>query len=201
MFKSLTIIARNRILIFYDSIGSVRLLGIVNDFLDTENLEAGRISLNITQVDIAQLIKEIMADFTEIAGKKNISLKFTEPQDPLQPVMVDRSRMQQILVNVISNAIHYTNHGGVTVSAKTDNENISIFIEDTGIGIDAEDKKRLFKKFETGKIFLKSKEYGSGLGLYISKLLANLMGIDIKLEKSEEGHGSIFSIIVPIHRT
>jgi len=180
--------------------GSVRLLGIVNDFLDVENLEYNKIALKREPVDLVQLLDEVVTDLSKIADKKHISCELKKPPTPIPPVLLDRSRVQQIFVNLISNAIHYTENGGVTVTMESNGGTVSVFVEDTGAGMDAEDQARLFKKFETGKAFLKSKEYGSGLGLYISRLLANRMGMTIKLEKSELGKGSTFSLSIPILR-
>jgi two-component system phosphate regulon sensor histidine kinase PhoR len=177
--------------------GSVRLLGIVNDFLDVENLEANKVSLKLTPTDLVPLIRDIVADLSGAATEKHITLAFQEPATPLPPMTLDRYRVQQILINLISNGIHYTVHGGVTLSMESGKSAVVISVTDTGIGMDAEDQKRLFQKFQTGKAFLESREYGSGLGLYVSRLLAGLMGMTIKLEKSELGKGSTFSLSIP----
>lgn len=177
--------------------GSVRLLGIVNDFLDVQNVEEKKIVLAPVSVDIASLIEETIADLRGLAGAKRITLQFTKPDVPLPPLTLDRSRMQQILINLISNAVHYTDQGGVTVTLVRSDGSVRILVEDTGVGMDAEDQARLFAKFQTGKAFLKSREYGSGLGLYISRLLADLMGMKIALERSAVGQGSAFSLTIP----
>ena len=110
---------------------------------------------------------------------------------------LDRGRLEQILVNIISNAIHYTEKGNITIYLEDAEKEIKIYFKDTGIGINKEDQIDLFKKFGTGKSFIKTKEYGSGLGLYISSFLANMMGIVVKLEESEVGIGSTFSVTLP----
>jgi signal transduction histidine kinase/HAMP domain-containing protein len=177
--------------------GSVRLLGIVNDFLDVENLEGNAISLKSAPVDLGRLLDEIVADFSQMATDKHITLQLRKPPTPLPLLTLDRSRIQQIFINLIGNAIHYTDRGGVTVTIESDGV-ARVLIEDTGIGIAPEDQKRLFQKFQTGNTFLKTKIYGSGLGLYISRLLANAMGITIQLEKSEVGKGTVFCVTIPL---
>jgi len=179
--------------------GSVRLLGIVNDFLDVQNLEETGIVLNLEEIDVPKLLKETIADFSKIAADKHISLSLEVPPPAEIPILkLDKFRLQQICVNLISNAIHYTKQGGVVVSVKKQGNALKINFSDTGVGIAPEDQAHLFKKFETGKAFLHSTEYGSGLGLYISRFLARLMGGDLGIEKSEPGVGSIFSLTLPL---
>lgn len=181
--------------------GSVRLLDIVNDFLNVETIEGKKkASPKLVSVDLIQLLEETIADFSKMASDKNLSLHLIKPRVSLPLFTLDRSRLQQIFVNLISNAIHYTDHGGVTVAVENGNGTVRVLIEDTGIGIDAEDRGRIFNKFQTGKSFLTSKEYGSGLGLYISRLLANLMDMTVALEKSEVGKGSTFSLTIPLSK-
>ncbi len=178
---------------------AVRLLSIVNDFLDVQNLEGGRVSLNIEPVDAAGLMKDVIRDLSVLAEKKGLTITLDTSHDPEGFILnVDKGRLQQIYVNLISNAIHYTEHGGVAVFLKKESKVIKITFEDTGIGIDAEEQQRLFRKFETGRAFIQSREYGSGLGLYISRFLAHLMGGDIVLERSEPGKGSVFCLTLPL---
>ncbi len=178
---------------------AIRLLGIVNDFLDVQILEWKKVPLTMELVDIVKLLKETVADFSELAAAKNISLTLTPSSALAIPALtLDKRRLQQIYINVIGNAIHYTQKGEVTISLEKRADSVKILFQDTGIGIDREDQARLFKKFEIGKVFLRSKEYGSGLGLYISGLLARLMGGDLKLEKSEVDVGSVFSLTFPL---
>ena len=105
--------------------------------------------------------------------------------------------MQQICINVISNAIHYTNEGGVYVKIQQDGDAFRIIFKDTGIGISPEDQVGLFQKFHTSKTFLRSKEYGSGLGLYISNMLAKYMGFSLNLTTSAVGVGTVFTLTIP----
>ncbi len=177
---------------------AVRLLGIVNDFLDVQNIDQGNISLKIQPVDVLKILDETSRDFSLLAHEKKLFLKLIAPPYAVPLISIDASRLQQIVINLISNAIHNTHTGGITVSLVKDEKSIRILIEDSGIGISAKDQSRLFKKFETSNEFLHSNEYGSGLGLYISNILTHLMGGELKLEKSEVGIGSTFSVSFPI---
>lgn len=177
----------------------VRLLNIANDFLDVQNLEENKVFLDKTPVDIVKILEDIIPDLSNLAKEKNLYLVFNKPSFSIPLFNMDQSRLQQVYINLISNAIHYTIKGGVTISFENNGDaGIKIIFEDTGIGIHSEEQTRLFRKFETGKQFMHNKYYGSGLGLYICKLLCNLMGINIKLEKSEVGKGSVFSLTFPL---
>ncbi|MEI7720258.1 MAG: HAMP domain-containing sensor histidine kinase [bacterium] len=178
---------------------SVRLLGIVNDFLDLQNIESRKIALKPEPVELVQLLSEIVKDFSKLAEDKHITITFDSASAPTLPlVYLDRMRLQQICTNIISNAIHYTLKGGITVSMRKNDSTVTITCQDTGIGIEPEDQEHIFKKFATGKMFLHTKEYGSGLGLYISALLAHAFGGEVRLDKSVVGQGSTFSITLPI---
>lgn len=177
---------------------AVRLLGIVNDFLDVQSIEENKIPLHRETADMAALLSDIVADLSGLAAQKGISLAMKKPPVPCPPVLVDKGRLRQICTNLIGNAIHYTSKGGVMVWLENTPAAVKIFFEDSGAGISPEDQAMLFKKFGTGKTFLKSKEYGSGLGLYISSILARNMGGEVKLEKSEVGVGSVFSLTLPL---
>ena len=147
---------------------------------------------------MVKVLEETIADLSELATKKNIFLVLQKPPAAVPLLSLDKSRLQQIYVNLIGNAVHYTETGGVTVSVENQGNALKILFRDTGIGIDLEDQSHLFKKFSTGKAFLHSREYGSGLGLYIGNLLTNMMGGSLKLERSEVGTGSVFSLTFPI---
>ena len=171
---------------------TIRLLEIVNNFLDVHNIE-NNIKLNLVGV-----LKTTINDCKTLLKEKNLEIIFDETKILNIPhFTLDRGRLEQILVNIISNAIHYTEKGNITIYLEDAEKEIKIYFKDTGIGINKEDQIDLFKKFGTGKSFIKTKEYGSGLGLYISSFLANMMGIVVKLEESEVGIGSTFSVTLP----
>ncbi|OHB20730.1 MAG: hypothetical protein A2939_00150 [Parcubacteria group bacterium RIFCSPLOWO2_01_FULL_48_18] len=174
-----------------------RLLSIIEDFLDAIRLEGRRLEMHKENYDLTQLIQEAVNDLQRVAAKKGLSLTF---QRPFQShyVFVDKNRSRQVLMNIISNAIQYTDRGSISVRVEKTNGFVKIYVEDTGIGIPSEQQRVLFKKFETPRrAFLYTKEYGSGLGLYIARLLTRMMGGDILLEKSSPGIGSTFSIAFP----
>ncbi|MFA5173147.1 MAG: ATP-binding protein [Candidatus Paceibacterota bacterium] len=178
---------------------SIRLLDILHDFIDVVFLEESKIPAKKEQFDVNKLTQEIVADFQELAKEKNLSLKIDFPSSLSMFISADQNRFRQILNNVISNAIYYTEAGGINIGLEKYGNFAKISVSDTGIGISPENQLFIFKKFGTiKKTFLKSKEYGSGLGLYIAKMLAKSMDGDLKLEKSEVGKGSTFSVFLPL---
>ncbi len=176
-----------------------RLLKIVNEFLDLTRLEGGRIELKKEKFNIVPLIRSAMFEFKKAADEKNLSLTLELPAHELPAVLADRNYSQHIIINLISNAIHYTQEGGITIGIQQEEQFIKVFVSDTGIGIEKDKQGLLFQKFSSvGKSFTHTKEYGSGLGLYIGKLLVEPMGGKITLEKSVVGEGSVFSVSLPI---
>ncbi len=177
---------------------STRLMDIVNDFLDVINLEQGKLRFKPETIDVPALLKETVADFKGKAEAKHLYLKLDFPEPDSFKVIADRERLKEIIINFIANALQYTEHGGVTVSIGREDSSIKVLFSDTGVGIKPETQAYLFQKLQTiGEHFIHSREYGSGLGLYINKLLAEAMDGSVALEKSEVGAGSTFSMTLP----
>lgn len=176
---------------------SIRLLGIVNDFLDLQSIDNGKIILDNKKTNIVNIFQKVISDMQNIIKEKNLYIRIKYPgdiNDAKYTYDIDPNRLEQIAINLISNAIHYTTQGGIDIDVEDNLNGLKVLIKDTGTGIAEEDQKRLFKKFETGAKFLHSKEFGSGLGLYIASTLAKIMGHNILLDKSVLGVGSTFAI-------
>ena len=176
----------------------IRLLDIVNDFLDLTALEEHKMRFKSEQFDLVKLVNETVSDFQGRAAKKSLFLKIIPPDEHMSEIIADQERTKEVVVNIIGNAIQYTDEGGITLSFEEKNGLIELSIKDTGIGIEPDKQKYLFQKFQTvsGR-FLHSREYGSGMGLYISKLATESMGSTIRLEESKLGVGSTFTITFP----
>jgi len=177
----------------------VRLLGIVNDFLDLTALEEHKIAFKKESFNLVDLAGEVVADFLGKAAAKSLSLTVVPPYEPLPEVLADRDRAREIIINLLGNAIQYTEKGGVTLSFKKGEGVVELSVTDTGAGIKPDDQKSLFQKFQTvSERFIHSKEYGSGMGLYISNLLAESMNGTVRLKESTQGIGSTFTATLPI---
>jgi PAS domain S-box-containing protein len=180
---------------------SVRLIGIVNDFLDTSRLESGKMTFKKDPLDIAALSEEAIKEYQTTGSLKMLYLTFVPPASPLEAVVGDRDKVKQILVNLVGNAVKYTDRGGVIITLERDNGFIKVLITDTGKGIPEEQQSGLFNKFYEvpGKeSYTRNVIEGTGLGLYISKMMVEGMGGKIALEKSSVGVGSTFSFELPI---
>jgi signal transduction histidine kinase len=179
---------------------SIRLIEIVNDFLDASRLEQGKMEFNLEPIDIAPVIKSVVDEMAQVGNEKGIYIKTEIEADKYPLVMTDKDRIKQVVYNLIGNAMKFTEEGGITLRVEPSSGFIKILVEDTGRGIPADKQSLLFRKFQQAgnSLITRDTTRGTGLGLYISKLLAEKMGGKINLEHSEEGKGSVFSFTIPI---
>jgi PAS domain S-box-containing protein len=176
-----------------------RLLHLVNDLLDRARLEAGRLNLVITPFFPAALLEELLSVTGQLARAKNLELNISIASDLPPTLSGDSPRLMQILINLVTNAIKFTEHGSVTVKLeRTDDTHWSLQVIDTGIGIPPDDQPHIFDAFRQVDNSATRKHGGAGLGLSIVKQLVTLMGGEITLN-SQLGRGTTFSVILPIH--
>lgn len=179
------------------------LLNLINDILELSKVEAGRIVVNPVDVDLYALLDDIQMLFKERAQAKNLQFISEIAEDLPQYICVDESKLRQIFVNLIGNAIKFTDKGGIAVRVKTrkiDDEKSRLIVEiqDSGPGIHEDELDKLFKHFEqTSAGILKGS--GTGLGLALSRELAILLGGEISVS-SEVGKGSVFTFHVEIKK-
>jgi signal transduction histidine kinase len=173
--------------------GTERMLLLVNDYLNVARIEQGRITLNIELTDYVQLVDEIYDEFKIKADEKKLSIKI-ENEPNLLKVYADKIRLREVMVNLVSNAVKYTQSGGVVVKAYNFDKYVRVDVMDTGRGIKDEDIKKLFSKFGRLENTLSNvaEEGGTGLGLYITKSLVEKMGGTVGVESSGLGKGSTF---------
>jgi len=173
------------------------LLNIVNDILDISKIEAGRMELNEVDYDVPSLINDTVKQNAVRIGEKPISLKLDVGEDVFSRLYGDDLRIKQIMNNLLSNAIKYTEEGTITLTLRCEQDRdkvwLTIKIRDTGKGIRLEDMDQLFKDFEQLDLDANRKTEGTGLGLPITKSLAEMMGGYIEVE-SEYGKGSVFTV-------
>ena len=173
------------------------LLGVVNDILDFSKIEAGKLDLEQTNFSLFKTMEDLADMFSyKIAEKQDVEMVVNLQDDTPGKLIGDPLRLKQVLINLINNALKFTDNGEIIVSVgsltKTDeNTTLQFTVEDTGIGIPRNKISTLFDSFTQADTSTTRKHGGSGLGLTISKKLVNLMGGDIWV-KSEPGHGSVF---------
>jgi len=184
--ESLTIVKKN----------ADRLLGLINDLLDLSRMEAGKIDLHRTSLDLACLIPEVAGSLRPLIEAKRQRLRL-DLGDALPAVWADADGVTQILTNLISNAHKYTLvEGSITVAARRDNGFVRVDVSDTGIGLSPEDQAQIFTKFFRVHDRSPQSSRGTGLGLVITRLLVELHGGRITLS-SAPGQGSTFSFTLP----
>jgi len=171
------------------------LLDLVNDIIDMSKIEAGKAEIKIDELDIARVLKEITDSFQVTVKEKDIKMPIRMPKR--LKVISDKRRIQQIVMNLMSNAIKFTDEGEIEIRVKEENGMVKVSVKDTGPGIKQEDMDRLFKTFS--RIHAEGEEYkeGTGLGLHLSRKIADLLGGEISAE-SEFGKGSTFTFSLPL---
>jgi len=179
------------------------LVNIINDILDFSKMESGKMELEEYPFDLKSCVQEVFGLFYGEASKKNLELSYyIEDRIPTM-VYGDMGRLRQVLVNLVSNAVKFTNEGGVylVVSlAKTEEDRLTLefTVKDTGIGISSEKIDRLFKPFSQLDSSMTRRYGGTGLGLAICKSLVQMMGGEIEVE-SKEGQGATFVFTICVH--
>ncbi|MFG0293397.1 MAG: PAS domain-containing protein [Phycisphaerales bacterium JB050] len=175
------------------------LLTIINDILDLSRIEAGRMEVEQDEVDLQKLIQDCIQIMRARADLKGLELEL-EIASPLpQRIMSDPTRLRQILLNLLGNAIKFTESGSVTVRPRIESDNtIVIDVEDTGLGIDPAKHNILFETFSQADASIRRRHGGTGLGLAISRRCAQLMGGTVNLVRSHPGEGSVFRITIPL---
>jgi len=179
---------------------STRLIAIVNDFLDISRLEQDKINFVSEVFDISEVIEKIVYETSSVANEKNTHIEF-EKQLKVQPeVYADKNRVKQIVYNLLGNALKFTEEGTVSLTLSTSGNLLKVTVTDSGPGISEEGQKLLFHKFQQAgdSLFTRDSSRGTGLGLYISKLLVGKMGGSITLEHSVLGEGSAFAFTVKL---
>jgi signal transduction histidine kinase/CheY-like chemotaxis protein len=174
------------------------LLGLINQVLDLSKIEAGKLELNPTVVDLAPLIDEVVGTARQLA-EQNKNRLVVEAHDNLGSLMVDPMRLQQILLNLLSNACKFTKAGQVTLRVRKiidGQSRIEFAVADTGIGMTAEQQAKLFEEFSQAESSTAQRYGGTGLGLAITRKLARMMGGDVAVN-SEAGNGSVFTVRLP----
>ena len=177
------------------------LLVIINDLLDFSKIEAGKFLIETIPFDLARLLDETLQPLRWQAGQRALSLDLARGPGLPRWLLGDPTRIRQILVNLVGNALKFTSEGGVTVGVRVAGErdggiDLEISVSDTGIGIAPDRQRSIFEAFTQSDVEIGRKFGGTGLGLTICARLCELMHGTIRVD-SEEGHGSTFSFRVP----
>jgi signal transduction histidine kinase len=183
--------------------GSARhLLALINDVLDLSKIEAGQIQVRAELFDLRDSLVRTVESVRPLAEKKGLSLDMVMPPE-LSEMVSDQRRVEQILINLLNNAIKFTERGGVALTVETaglqSGKTVSFRVADTGIGIKPEDMATLFQPFRQIDSGLARQHEGTGLGLAICRRLASLLGGEVSA-KSEWSRGSEFTVTLPMEK-
>lgn len=174
------------------------LSNIINDVLDFAKIEAGMLQIDLREVHIVEILGDTLSTLEFHAHAKNIKLKTSIDGNTPRTVHTDPSRLKQILLNIVGNAIKFTENGTIMIRVEptANHECIRFIVEDSGIGVSPDQAAKLFMPFKQSEDFSRRKFSGTGLGLALSRQMAQLLGGDVQLTKTELGKGSIFTIII-----
>lgn len=191
---------------------SKHLLELINDILDLSKVEAGRLELEYTDVDLQKFLEKSLAAVEKKAAERGLQLELDTKEIP-ESIRGDERKLEKIIGHLLSNALKFTPAGGSIClranrargsawcdagAPRCESEDfIEISVQDTGIGIKQEDQKRIFNPFEQVDGSASRKYQGAGLGLVIAKRFVELQGGAIRVTSSGEGQGSVFSLVVP----
>lgn len=180
------------------SSSSKHLLNLINDILDLSRIESGKLEILPTAFTLEEVLEEVIRIHSPMAKEKSLTLTCTI-QENLPPITNDKTRIKQIIMNLVNNAIKYTHEGSVTLRGDLSRNNhlVLVSVTDTGIGIGKEDVKDIFQAFKQLDSSSTRRYEGAGLGLYLSKKLVDILGGDIRVE-SVQGKGSVFTVSFPV---
>jgi signal transduction histidine kinase len=174
------------------------LIKIVNDFLDVSRIEQGRMKYNLEVCDFRQIVKNIIEEYRPAIEEKGLKIEFEAKEDDYS-VKVDENKMEQVIGNLIDNAIKYTIDGGIKIYLfKNDSKTVQLEVSDSGVGIPPEEIKKLFTKFQRAKGAEKTNVTGTGLGIYLAKRITEDHGGTIKVYSDGEGKGAVFTVTLPV---
>ncbi len=180
-----------------------QLLELVNDILDLSKIEANKIEIEMANTSVDELLTFIKNLMAQKAQEKGLAFEISNDAKVPSTIVTDQTRLRQCLMNLVSNSIKFTDHGHVRLSVSTErgdkDDCIRFDVEDTGIGIPSSQQEKIFETFSQADGSMTRKYGGTGLGLTITRQLAQLMGGRLLLS-SEQGKGSTFSILLPLQK-
>jgi signal transduction histidine kinase len=172
------------------------LLGLINDVLDLSKIEAGQLTLSLAEFQIKDVVHGVFSVVESLATNKQLALRVEVPSN-LPLARGDERRLTQVLLNLVGNAIKFTDQGEVAIKASAANGSYTLSVHDTGPGIAESDRTKIFEEFQQADSSATKKKGGTGLGLSIARKIIEMHGGRIWVD-SEVGHGATFSFTVPV---
>ena len=172
------------------------LLRLINDVLDLSKIEAGQLTLSVADYSMKEVVQSVFLAVESLAVEKSLDLAVTLPPE-LPPAQGDERRLTQVLLNLVGNAIKFTEAGKVSIDVAVEDGIFRVAVTDTGPGIAPADQERIFEEFQQGDSSSTRQKGGSGLGLAIARRIAEMHGGRLRVE-SAPGRGSTFAFTVPV---
>ena len=174
------------------------LASVVEDFLNVTKIEQGGMKYVVEKINILDIVKDLVSDMKIVAEDKHLQFSFLTNEQDNYITQGDGVKLKQVFLNLIDNSIKYTKKGLITVSLfeNTQEKTITFSVKDSGAGVTAETKKKLFTKFSRGEAGILNSG-GSGLGLYLAQEIVQAHKGRIIVESEGTGKGSIFSVVLP----
>jgi signal transduction histidine kinase len=173
-----------------------RLLNQIDSLLEFSKIEAGKMEVHVQLVNVDEVIQGAISTIEPIVNGGGVRI-IREIAPDIPDVSTDREKLRQILLNLLDNAVKFTERGEIKITASQQNGSLKLVVSDTGIGIEKEELNQVFEEFHRGDSSSSKKYRGTGLGLAIAKKFVNLLGGDISVE-SEVGRGSVFTVMLPL---
>ena len=171
------------------------LLDLISATLDLSRLEAKRIAVDVSAVDVAELVDEVGREYATVLDRPNLAVRWFSSSG-LPPLLTDRVKLKMVLKNLVGNAVKFTDHGQVSLAAASRDDGVEFTVIDTGVGIPPDAQLMIFEPFRQLEVTRTRLRGGAGLGLYIVKRLLDALGGSVAVE-SEVGKGSIFRVWLP----
>jgi signal transduction histidine kinase len=171
------------------------LLGLINDVLDLSKIEAGQLTLDLADYSLQDIVQTVYSAVEPLAADKKLTFR-SEVAPELPRARGDGRRLTQVLLNLVGNAIKFTDAGEVAIKVSADDTSFRVAVHDTGPGISASDQAKLFQEFQQADNSITREKGGTGLGLAISKRIIEMHGGKIWVD-SVVGQGSVFAFTVP----
>ncbi len=175
-----------------------RLIALVNDVLNISRIQSGRVDLGKERVDLVEVTRNTTERMRPSLNGKKVELIFEEPLEKLPEIEIDISKIENVIINLIDNAVKYTEDGEVRVSVEKEEDSLKVSIKDTGEGMNKEEIEKLFDTFSRGGAGKKHWIQGSGLGLYIARQFVEMHKGKVWAESEGEGRGSQLYITIPL---
>ena len=169
----------------------------INDVLDLSKIEAGQLALSLTDYSIKDVVHNVYGAVESLATSKSLALKVELPKE-LPPAHGDERRLTQVLLNLVGNAIKFTDTGEVAIRTSVANGSFTVAVRDTGPGIADQDQAKIFEEFQQADSSTTKQKGGTGLGLAIAKRIIEMHGGRLWVE-SKVGEGATFSFTVPVN--